>query len=116
MWTIDRTEKVAEWIRGLDEDAKEAILKSLLILQKIVPALGRPQVDSIKESRYKNMKELRIQNRQRLFRILFAFDPARTAILLVGGDKRGNARFYQNMIPLADSLFEKHLDKWRKRR
>jgi hypothetical protein len=51
------------------------------------------------------MKELRIQNRQRLFRILFAFDPARTVILLVGGDKRGDTRFYQEMIPLADSLF-----------
>ena len=106
MWTIDRTEQIAEWIRELDEDAKEAILKSLLILQEIGPSLGRPHVDSMKESRHKNMKELRIQNRQRLFRILFAFDPDRRAILLVGGDKRGDKRFYQKMIPIADSLFD----------
>ena len=59
------------------------------------------------------MKELRIQNRQRLFRILFAFDPDRQAILLVGGDKRGDKRFYQKMIPLADALLDEHLEKWR---
>lgn len=113
MWIIDRTEQIAEWIKKLDDDAREAIFKTLLILQAIGPSLGRPHVDSIKESRHKNMKELRIQNRQRLFRILFAFDPERKAILLVGGDKRGDKRFYQKMIPLADALLDKHLEKWR---
>lgn len=116
MWSIDRTDQISEWIKKLDEDAKEAIFKSLLILQEIGPLLGRPHVDSVKESRHKNMKELRIQNRQRLFRIFFAFDPDRKAILLVGGDKRGDKRFYEKMIPLADTLFDKHLDKWRKQK
>lgn len=116
MWTIERTWQVADWITGLDEDAKEAIFKSLLILREIGPSLGRPHVDSIKESRHKNMKELRIQNKQRLFRILFAFDPDRKAILLVGGDKRGNKRFYHKMIPLADSLLDNHLKQWRKQK
>jgi len=60
------------------------------------------------------MKELRIQNKQRLFRILFAFDPDRKAILLIGGDKRGDKRFYERMIPLADALFDEHLAKRRK--
>src|SRR4030042_4930019 len=113
MWTIDRTEEIAEWIKNLDEDAKEAIFKSLVILQEIGPSLGRPYVDTIKERKHKNMKELRIQTRQRLFRILFAFDPDRKAILLVGGDKRGDKRFYQKMIPLADALLDEHLEKWR---
>jgi hypothetical protein len=116
MWIIDRTEQVAEWIKGLDEDAKEAIFKSLLILKEIGPLLGRPHVDSIKESRHKNMKELRVQNRQRLFRILFAFDPERKAILLIGGDKRGDKRFYEKIIPLADLLFDKHLERWRRQK
>jgi hypothetical protein len=116
MWSIDRTEQVAEWIKKLDEDAREAIFKTLLILQEIGPSLGRPYVDSVKESRHRNMKELRIQNRQRLFRILFAFDPDRKAILLVGGDKRGDRRFYKKMIPLADALFDEHLEKWRRQR
>jgi len=56
MWIIDRTEEIAEWIKKLDEDAKEAILKSLLILQEIGPSLGRPYVDTINESKHKNMK------------------------------------------------------------
>lgn len=116
MWIIDRTEEIAEWIKKLDEDAKEAILKSLLILQEIGPSLGRPYVDTINESKHKNMKELRIQNRQRLFRILFAFDPDRKAILLIGGDKRGDKRFYQKMIPIADALFGKHMEKWRRQK
>ena len=109
MWAIERTERVAEWIMGLDEDAKEAIFTSLLILREIGPSLGRPHVDAIKESRHKNMKELRVQNKQRLFRILFVFDPDRKAILLIGGDKRGDKRFYEKMIPLADSLYDQHL-------
>ena len=113
MWSIDRTALISEWLPGLDEDAKEAIFKSLLILREIGPTLGRPHVDSIKESQHENMKELRIQNKQRLFRILFAFDPERKALLLVGGDKRGDKRFYQKMIPLADSLYDKHLEKLR---
>ena len=113
MWIIDRTDEIAEWIKKIDDDAKEAIFKSLLILQEIGPSLGRPYVDTIKESKHRNMKELRIQNRQRLFRILFAFDPDRKAILLIGGDKRGDKRFYQKMIPLADALFDMHMEKWR---
>jgi len=80
----------------------------------IGPSLGRPHVDVINDSKHKNMKELRIQNKQRLFRILFAFDPDRKAILLIGGDKRGDKRFYERMIPLADALFDEHLAKRRK--
>ncbi len=60
------------------------------------------------------MKELRIQNKQRLFRILFAFDYDRNAILLAGGDKRGDKRFYEKMIPLADALFYEHLARRRR--
>jgi len=116
MWIIDRTEEIAEWVKNLDEDAKEALFKSLLILEEIGPSLGRPYVDTIQESKHKNMKELRIQDRQRLFRILFAFDPDRKAILLIGGDKRGDKRFYQKMIPLADALLVEHMEKWRRQK
>lgn len=63
MWIIERTEEVANWIAGLDDDAKEAIFKNLLILKEIGPALGRPYVDSVKESRHNNMKELRVQKK-----------------------------------------------------
>jgi len=115
MWTIDRTDEIANWIKTLDDGAKEAIYKNLLILKEFGPSLGRPYVDSIKESKHKNMKELRVSNKKRLFRIFFAFDPERNAILLIGGDKRGDKRFYQRMIPIADQLFDQHLEKLRKK-
>ena len=109
MWKIERTDEIAEWIKSLDDDAREAILKNLIILREIGPALGRPYVDTIKQSRHKNMKELRVQNKMRLYRIFFIFDIDRQAILLIGGDKRGLKRFYEKMIPLADDLYDKIL-------
>ena len=114
MWQIDRTDELLEWIKTLDDNAKEAILKSVLILQEIGPALGRPYVDTVKHSRYKNMKELRIQVKKRILRIFFVFDPNREAILLAGGDKRGNKRFYETLVSIADQLYEKHLKGIRK--
>jgi len=71
MWEIKRTEELAKWTKTLDDDAREAILKNIIILKEIGPNLGRPYVDTLKQSRHKNMKELRIQNKKRLFRILF---------------------------------------------
>ena len=115
MWTIERTKEIANWINTLDDDAKEAIYKNLLILKEVGPSLGRPYVDSVKESKHPNMKELRVDNKKRVFRIFFAFDPERMVILLIGGDKRGDKRFYQRMLPLADQLFDQHLEKLRKK-
>ena len=83
------------------------------ILEERGPSLGRPLVDTITGSRHKNMKELRppIGN----MRILFAFDPRRTAILLIGGDKSGQwSRWYKKMVPVADRLYDEHLDKFNK--
>ena len=114
MWEIKRTEELAKWTKALDEDAREAILKNIIILKEIGPNLGRPYVDTLKQSRHKNMKELRIQNKKRLFRILFIFDPGRKAVLLIGGDKYGDKRFYEKIIPIADNLFDKYLASRRK--
>jgi len=109
VWEIKRTEELTKWTKTLDDDAREAILKNLIILKEIGPNLGRPYVDTLKQSRHKNMKELRIQNKKRLFRILFIFDPDRKAVLLIGGDKCGDTRFYEKMIPIADDLFDEYL-------
>ncbi len=116
MWTIERTNEIAAWTAQLDDDAKEAIYKNLLILRELGPSLGRPYVDTIENSKHKNMKELRVQNKKRLFRIFFAFDPDRNALLLIGGDKRGDKRFYQRMIPIADEIYDRYLEEKRKRR
>ncbi len=116
MWEIQRTDILAEWVKSLDEDAREAILKYLIILKEIGPKLGRPHVDTIKQSKYKNMKELRIQNKKRLFRIFFIFDTDQQAILLIGGDKRGEKNFYEKMIPLADNLYDKYIKSKRRKK
>ena len=68
----------------------------------------------LKGSKHSNMKELRTQHQGRPIRTLFAFDPRRCAILLIGGDKAGDERFYERMIPLADRLYDEHLDMLRK--
>jgi hypothetical protein len=74
------------------------------LLEAMGPALGRPQVDAVRQSRHPNMKELRIQHAGQPYRVFFAFDPRRAAILLIGGCKAGDERFYDRMIPTADSL------------
>lgn len=112
MWEINRTNEIAEWIDNLDEDTKEAIFRALLILREIGPTLGRPYVDTLKSSKYKNLKELRIQIKRKVLRILFIFNVQRKIVLLVGGDKKGDKRYYKRMIPIAEKLYEKYLKQW----
>lgn len=93
----------------LDEQEQESIATSVEFLRQMGPRLPRPHADSLRGSKHSNMKELRSQHCGRPIRTLFAFDPRRTAILLRGGDKTGDARFYDRMIPIADRLFDEHL-------
>jgi hypothetical protein len=82
----------------------------VILLQKIGPSLPRPHADLIHSSRHPNMKELRIQHSGRPYRVLFAFDPRRCAIVLIGGDKTGNDRWYDVFVPMADALYDKHIE------
>ena len=109
MWDVKQTEEFQLWFEDLDAAAKEDIFASVRVLSEIGPSLGRPRVDTIKLSRHKNMKELRVQSRGRPFRIMFAFDPSRSAILLIGGNKQGNKRFYELIISLAYRLYDRYL-------
>jgi hypothetical protein len=86
-----------------------------VLLQKIDPVLSRPHADVIHSSRHLNMKELRIQHLGRPYRVLFAFDPRRCAMLLIGGDKSGNDRWYEEFVPLADDLYDQHLESMKKK-
>ncbi len=110
MWVIEYTDEFGDWWSTLDETAQEAIAHDVDVLEQIGPGLGRPTVDTLKGSRFPNMKELRTKCGDHAIRILFAFDPRRTAILLIGGDKSGDRRFYERIIPLADHLYQEHLD------
>ena len=108
-WALGVTVQFAEWYLLLDVREQRSVRYSLTLLAEAGPLLGRPHVDTIRASRYPNMKELRTQHGGRPYRMLFAFDTARTAIILVGGDKTGDQRWYDRMIPIADRLFEEHL-------
>jgi hypothetical protein len=79
------------------------------LLEEHGPQLGRPRADVIRQSRYPNMKELRVQHEGRPYRILFAFDPRRLAYLILGGDKTGNDKWYETEVPKADEIYARHL-------
>ena len=117
MWTVD-VELVSRWLLTLDENSRAQVVAALEILQEHGPALGRPLVDSISGSRHRNMKELRPGSSGKSeIRILFAFDPIRQAILLVAGDKSGQwQRWYRKNIPIADELYDWHLEQLRRRK
>lgn len=105
-WEVEYTDEFESWWLGLDEEDQERIDALVEILEERGPATGRPAVDTITSSRHPNMKELRPGT----VRVLFAFDPRRAAILLIGGDKRERWReWYEQMIPVADDLYDAHL-------
>lgn len=108
-WDVEFTDQFGEWWSTLDEDAQISINAVVLVLERIGPALTRPYADTVKGSRHANMRELRIQHQGQPFRLLYAFDPRRTAIILVGGDKGGDDRWYDVHIPIADKLYDEHL-------
>lgn len=108
MWEIVQIPEFSDWFDSLDEDAREDILSSVLVLENIGPILGRPRVDTIKGSKIKNLKELRVQSNGRPFRILFFFDPYKRAILLIGGNKQNDKLFYEKKIAEAEKLYKKY--------
>ena len=112
-WTIEIS-LVEPWLTELSEvdpRSAELVFAALDVLALEGPALGRPLVDTVNNSRHRNMKELRPGSARRTeVRILFAFDPQRHAVLLVAGDKSRNWRsWYSKAIARADDLFDQHL-------
>ena len=109
MWTVITTNLFNEWLDQQDESDQEKVLAGLVVLQQQGPSLGRPLVDTVSNSKFTNMKELRIQHRGKPLRAFFAFDPLRQAIVLCVGDKSGKKRLYAEMIAIADEEYEHHL-------
>jgi hypothetical protein len=114
VWEIEYTDEFGGWWDSLTTDEQESLAASVELLRQLGPQLPRPHADTIRGSRHSHLKELRTQHLGRPLRTLFAFDPRRTAILLIGGDKTGDDRFYQQMVPLADRLYDEHLQQLRK--
>jgi hypothetical protein len=84
------------------------------LLMEAGPQLRFPHASGVEGSRHRHMRELRVQSGGRPLRIFYAFDPRRTALLLIGGDKTGDDRFYDTYIPIADRLYEAYLDELRR--
>ena len=108
-WEVEFTDEFEAWWNGLTEDEQEDVNTKVILLQKIGPELRRPHSGSIASSRHANMRELIVQHKGRPYRVLYAFDPRRCAILLIGGDKTGNKRWYDTFVPIADKLYDEHL-------
>jgi len=113
MWDVGYTSQFEDWYQTLTEEDQDAVIARVELLESAGPGLGRPAVDNVHRSRHPNMKELRAEQ---AIRILFAFDPRRTAILLVGGDKSPADptsptwnQWYEHYIPIADDLYDTHL-------
>src|SRR5579883_1356450 len=100
-WEVEFTSEFEDWWNSLSEDEQVDVNAKVILLQKLGPSLPRPHADLIHSSR-------------RPYRMLFAFDPRRCAILLIGGDKTGNDRWYEEFVPVADGLYDRHLEALKK--
>ena len=109
-WPVEVTGQFESWYSGLGSIDREAVNSAVDVLEEHGPGLGRPLVGEIVGSRHGQLKELRIGS----IRILFRFDPRRTAILLLGGDKRGEWKgWYRTAIAAADDLYDAYLEELR---
>ncbi len=117
VWDVEYTDQFDDWYQNLTVEDQDAVIARVELLERAGPGLGRPVVDNVHQSRHPNMKELRAE---RTIRVLFAFDPRRVAILLIGGDKSPDDPrsanwndWYDHYTPIADDLYDTHLDELR---
>ena len=109
-WEVGCTDEFGNWWNGLTENAQEDVDVGIRLLEARGPRLGYPYSSKIQSSRHSHLRELRIRSSGKPLRIFYAFDPQRRAVLLVGGDKKGDDRFYQRLVPIADRLYDQHLE------
>lgn len=114
LWEVEFTDQFGLWWHELSERQQDAVASKVGLLEQLGPNLPFPHSSDVKGSRHGQMRELRVQYAGRPLRILYAFDPRRTSILLIGADKTGNPRFYTEYIPIADRLYDDHLRELRR--
>lgn len=108
-WDIEFTDEFDGWWNGLAVDEQDSVALGVSRLEVKGLALGYPYSSQIRGSKHGEMRELRIQHQGRPYRVFYAFNPERHVILLIGGDKTGDDRFYEIYVPLADAIYDAHL-------
>lgn len=109
-WDVEYTDEFGQWWASLSEAEQVCIAASVELLERHGPRLPFPHSSGIHGSRHGHMRELRTQCKGRPLRTLYAFDPRRMAVLLIGGDKTGNDDWYAVNVPVADRLYDQHLE------
>ena len=109
MWPVEFTDEFGSWWDGLQPDEQDSVTLSVRHLMEFGPALGFLHSSKVLTSRHPQMRELRTQSKGKPLRTLYAFNPLRTAILLIGGDKTGDDRWYDTYVPIADRIYDEHL-------
>lgn len=113
-WEVEYTDEFGAWYRLLSEAVQDDIDRNVGLLEAKGPQLPFPYSSGVSTSRHAHLRELRVQSNGEPYRIFYAFNPLRSAILLVGGSKQGDARFYERVVPVADDLYDIHLEELRR--
>ncbi len=113
-WKLLYLAEYTNWLDDQEEGLQDEALAHLEVLKQFGPTLGRPLVDTLYDSKMKNLKELRFGYKGAPIRILFAFDPRQQGVVILGGGKSDNKRWYQINIPIAEKLFAAHVAKQKK--
>jgi len=108
-WEVEYADEFGEWWKSLTEEEQADVAAYVGELERRGPMLPFPYSSDVKRSKHGSMRELRVQSAGKPLRVFYAFDPRRTAILLIGGKKAGVKRFYDQFIPIADRLYDRHL-------
>ena len=106
---VEYTDEFEEWWNEISEHEQDSVAAKVELLERLGPQLPHPHSSGIQGSRHSHMRELRIQHQGEPYRVLNAFDPRRMAILLIGGCKTGDDRWYDKMILVADDFYDEHL-------
>jgi hypothetical protein len=113
-WDVEFTDEFGAWWAELTDADQDEVSATAELLMEHGPDLPFPYSSGVEGSRHSHMRELRVQSGGRPLRVFYAFDPRRAAILLIGGDKTGDKRFYKRMIPIADRLYDEYIAELRK--
>jgi len=113
-WEVEYTDEFERWWESLTEAEQEDVSAVVELLEAKGPQLPFPYSSGINRSKHSHMRELRIQHHGRPYRVLYAFDPRRMAILLIGGDKTGKDEWYDENVPIADKLYDEHIKELKK--